>query len=358
MGSHRMKLTEGDDSKIEMVIDDGDLLNHQVFTSPTLEDAAWRRKVDEILRKRIKDTIDFNTLYKGKVKLRTIDPLWSRMVSRIADIERQIRQGGSVSDVGIYTWNPVMLSSDSDDEEDDEKTSTATDELNQAFRVADIADASDRESTVNGSDGSMPGLEGSEAAGSNTEAADENSVAEENVVDASSNENVAQNLNISGQSDEPQDRVVVLPTDKSIASESSFVTSEEDDHAIMTDIFKQMPANEIDEILTEAVAAAVQKAEDDKVVDASSRQGTAISSGFESGGMQSGGIEGGIETDRKRMASIHLHHIKGTMIHLTWKRPCLKGIEVVAFGDSTLRAFGRQGKELPGYCIVAYGIVI
>ena len=166
-----------------------------------------------------------------------------------------------------------------------------------------------------------------------------------------------QDLNQSAQSDEPQDRVLSLPTDRSIASDSSFVTSEEDDHAIAADIFNQMPENELDAILTEAVLAAQAKQEtENKNVDASSRQGTAISSGYESGRVQSSGIEGVNDGNvGKRMASIHLHHIRGTLIHYTWKRPCLKGIDVLALGDSTLRAFGKRGKELPGHCIVAYG---
>ena len=36
-------------------------------------------------------------------------------------------------------------------------------------------------------------------------------------------------------------------------------------------------------------------------------------------------------------------------------RPCLVGIKVLVLSDSTMRAFNRKRKTIPGYCVAAYG---
>ena len=237
------------------MIDDGELINYQVFRSPTLEDAAWRRKVKDILTKRIKDTLDFNTMFKGKVKPRTIDPLWSRMVGRIAEIDRRIGLYGTV-DTGLYVWKPYILSSDSDQTEAEEsKSEEDVGSLDQAFYGNESNDASNSGAVLvanqqNDDSEGMPELEGSE-----DEAAPAGTSREASAV---SNEPVADNRVLSAVSaadtgfgasgtgvddvsdgvDEPTDRVYSFPiTDNSIISDaSSFVTSEEDDRAIADDI--------------------------------------------------------------------------------------------------------------------------
>ena len=46
-------------------------------------------------------------------------------------------------------------------------------------------------------------------------------------------------------------------------------------------------------------------------------------------------------------------HFKVT--YYNFKRPCLVGINTLVLSDSTMRAFGRNARTFPGYCIVAYG---
>ena len=39
----------------------------------------------------------------------------------------------------------------------------------------------------------------------------------------------------------------------------------------------------------------------------------------------------------------------------TYFRPCLVGVKVLVLSDSSMRAFARRRKTIPGHCIVAYG---
>ena len=327
------------------------------FTTPSLEDAGWRNEVKAVLMKRIEDTRNFNSYFKDKAKPRTIDPAWERMLKKINQIDEQIALNGIVDDVGIYRWTTVVTFDlgDTESENSSEHGATVGDNLNIAVNFGNQSNTS-HESVAD--DDEMPELEGSEDGCSDIRL--KNVATRTNIPtdrDDASTSNAASvsasdDADVSNTSGEPCDVVRSFPiTNSSISTgASSFVTSEEDDRAIAEDIFRKMPEDEVDRILTEAVKVAERNQalvqNETSSEDLNSDKEVTPTPYDELNMLQQNG---------SRMVSTHLYQRRNSYGPNGWRRPCLKGIKVLMLGDSSVRAFGRKGNKIPGHAIVAYG---
>ena len=110
-----------------------------------------------------------------------------------------------------------------------------------------------------------------------------------------------------------------------------------------------MSEKEADMVLNEAVRAAEE---------INARNET--DSGFQSRAVSNNPLLQQNVVHQFKSASVHLYQRGGGAEAYGpngWKRPCLDKVDVLVMGDSSIRAFGRKQRILPGYSITAYGKV-
>ena len=118
-GPSHMTYSVGADSQDERPFWDGEPVDWNALTTPSLENASWRAKVKTTLLGMINGVENFNNAHPG-ARPRTVDPLWKCFLRRINRIDEEIRNRGKVSEVKHYFWTPPAAIIDSDEEDSGE----------------------------------------------------------------------------------------------------------------------------------------------------------------------------------------------------------------------------------------------
>ena len=172
----QMMHSEGNDSQGESPFWDGEPVDWNALTAPSLEDASWRARVKTTLIGMINGVENFNSAHPG-ARRRTVDPLWKCFLRRIERIDEEIKNRGKVSEVKHYFWTPPTVLIDSDEEESSEiaEHDAAVIDVSRFSVDSDMgANTTNHDASVNTSDGdigtsepgdvivNMPELEGSD----------------------------------------------------------------------------------------------------------------------------------------------------------------------------------------------------
>ena len=210
---------EGENVIIERPFNREDTVANEIIAAPILEDANWRNRVENILMEKINYVSHFNKEYKGQVEPIKVNFVWHRMLCRIREINRQVKQYGLVTDVGLYKWN-IKPESDSEDSDSDDATNGV---VYKPDRKRELNDSN----IVTSDTDSMPQLEGSESSD----------------VETLAEQLAATNVN----ANEPSDTVSNVPLlDSTIETELEFeyVGTGGNDYEIADDILN-LPADEL-----------------------------------------------------------------------------------------------------------------
>ena len=114
-GPSVMEHSTGEDSEVERPFWDGQPVDWEYLAGSSLEDKAWRSKVEATLRGMITGVENFNEAHPTARK-RKVDPLWKCLLRHIERINWEIKMRGRVSEVKMYHWTPPAAVIDSDSE--------------------------------------------------------------------------------------------------------------------------------------------------------------------------------------------------------------------------------------------------
>ena len=116
-GPSQMEHSVGEEAEAERPFWDGEPVDCKYLAGSSLENVAWRNKVEGILKGMIDGVENFN-LAHPQARKRKVDPLWKCLLRHIKRINDEIKLRGRVSEVKMYHWTPPKVVIDSDSETD------------------------------------------------------------------------------------------------------------------------------------------------------------------------------------------------------------------------------------------------